>query len=123
MTFLHKLYSLFDETIQYFDAYKVETIGDAYMVSSGVPEPTELHAANVCSFALELLENMKDFKISEDSLPNERVNIRIGIHSGKHKHKALICTLVSADCCAQLGLCESVDVCGFCSIDCNPFDP
>ena len=83
MTFLHKLYSLFDETIQYFDAYKVETIGDAYMVSSGVPEPTELHAANVCSFALELLENMKDFKISEDSLPNERVNIRIGIHSGK----------------------------------------
>merc|ERR1719148_418013 len=52
------------------------------MVSSGVPEPTELHAANICSFALELLENMKDFKISEDSLPNERVNIRIGIHSG-----------------------------------------
>ena len=105
MTFLHKLYSLFDETIQYFDAYKVETIGDAYMVSSGVPEPTELHAANVCSFALELLENMKDFKISEDSLPNERVNIRIGIHSGKKKHKVL------ADCCAQLCLCESIDVC------------
>ena len=88
VTFLHKLYSLFDETIQYFDAYKVETIGDAYMVSSGVPVPTELHAANVCSFALELLENMKDFKISEASLPNERVNIRIGIHSGKNDHKA-----------------------------------
>ena len=90
MTFLHKLYSLFDETIQYFDAYKVETIGDAYMVSSGVPVPTELHAANVCSFALELLENMKDFKISEAFLPNERVNIRIGIHSGKNNHKANI---------------------------------
>ena len=87
MTFLHKLYSLFDETIQYFDAYKVETIGDAYMVSSGVPVPTELHAANVCSFALELLENMKDFKTSENSLPNERVNIRIGIHSGENSTK------------------------------------
>ena len=82
ITLLHRLYLLFDETIQYFDAYKIETIGDAYMVSSGVPEPSDLHAVNVCSFALELLEKMSDFRISENSPLNERLNIRIGIHSG-----------------------------------------
>ena len=82
--FLHKLYLLFDETIQRYDVYKVETIGDAYMVSGGVPERTNLHAANVCSFALALLENMKNFKISNDSDPNERVKVRIGIHSGRY---------------------------------------
>ena len=82
--FLHKLYLLFDETIQCYDVYKVETIGDAYMVAGGVPERTKLHAANVCTFALELLENMKSFNISEDSDPNEIVKVRIGIHSGMY---------------------------------------
>ena len=82
MTLLHRLYLLFDDTIQCYDAYKVETIGDAYMVASGVPEPTPLHAANICTLALELLDNLGNFKISADSLPNETLKLRIGIHSG-----------------------------------------
>ena len=55
VTLLHRLYCLFDDTIQCYDAYKVETIGDAYMVCSGVPEKNDHHAAEVSKMGLDLL--------------------------------------------------------------------
>jgi len=80
VNFLNELYSIFDEIIQGFDVYKIETIGDAYMVVSGLPERTPDHAGNVASLGLDLLDAVKNFRISHR--PSDTLQLRIGMHSG-----------------------------------------
>ncbi|KAK3086158.1 hypothetical protein FSP39_014444 [Pinctada imbricata] len=78
---LNEMYSFFDDCIDKYDVYKVETIGDAYMVASGVPNPngTE-HAQHISKMAVDLRDGMKSFKIPFTN--NQKIQIRIGIHSG-----------------------------------------
>ena len=61
---------------------KVETIGDAYMVVSGLPIGNGVgHAGEIASMALHLLATIKTFTIPHR--PGENVRLRIGLHSGK----------------------------------------
>ena len=59
---------------------KVETIGDAYMVVSGLPQSNPNHSFEIAKMSLALLENVKNFKIPH--LPDQPLLLRIGCHTG-----------------------------------------
>ncbi|XP_061565050.1 guanylyl cyclase C [Cololabis saira] len=78
---LNDIYKGFDCIVDHHDVYKVETIGDAYMVASGLPKRNgNRHAVDICRMALDILAFMGTFQLRH--LPGIPVWIRIGVHSG-----------------------------------------
>lgn len=90
MTFLNDLYTRFDSLTDVYGVYKVETIGDCYMVAGGLVardgdgygravrgagDTDPLHAMRVVAFARAMLE-----EAAKVALPNtgEPVQVRGG---------------------------------------------
>ena len=77
MTLLGDLYTQFDACIGEFDVFKVETIGDAYMVVSGLPiRNGDRHVFEISKMSLALLNLVKTFRIRHR--PGEQLKLRIG---------------------------------------------
>ena len=76
---LDTLFNAFDSLTQKHGVYKVETIGDAYMLVAGHEEESQAdHALRAVHMAADMLEVARGFK-----MPNgEPLRIRAGIHSG-----------------------------------------
>ncbi|XP_012862953.1 heat-stable enterotoxin receptor [Echinops telfairi] len=78
---LNDIYKSFDHILDHHDVYKVETIGDAYMVASGLPKRNgNRHAIDIAKMALDILSFMGTFQL--EHLPGLPIWIRIGVHSG-----------------------------------------
>uniref|UniRef100_A0A667WHK9 Guanylate cyclase n=1 Tax=Myripristis murdjan TaxID=586833 RepID=A0A667WHK9_9TELE len=78
---LNSIYKNFDSILDHHDVYKVETIGDAYMVASGLPKRNgNWHAVDIAHMALDILAFVGTFQLQH--LPGIPLWIRIGVHSG-----------------------------------------
>ena len=75
---LNFIFHLFDEIIEQQGVEKIKTIGDAYMIASGVPNNDDNHAEKCIETGLKMIKalkiNNRDKGIKWD--------MRIGIHSG-----------------------------------------
>lgn len=61
---------------------QVETIGDAYMVVSGLPERNgDRHADEIAKMALDLVAAVRQVCIPH--MPDQRLQLRAGIHTGE----------------------------------------
>jgi signal transduction histidine kinase/DNA-binding NarL/FixJ family response regulator/bacteriorhodopsin len=74
---LNELFSAFDALLDKHGVYKVETIGDAYMVAAGHDGGAD-HAKRVMLMGLAMLEAVKAVRPP----PQMRLQIRVGVHSG-----------------------------------------
>lgn len=75
---LNRLVSAFDELADNHGVEKIKTIGDAYMVASGVPVPRKDHLEALASMALDLVEAVQHIS-KEEKIP---ISVRVGVASG-----------------------------------------
>lgn len=75
---LNQIFSCFDQLAQHHGLEKIKTIGDAYMVASGLPLPRADHAQAIAEMALDMQQAITQFTTDTD----EPFQMRIGIHTG-----------------------------------------
>lgn len=75
---LNRIFSVFDIFSEQYNLEKIKTIGDAYMIVGGVPNPCDDHAESVAQMALEMQDTVR---LLARSL-KLNLAIRIGIHTG-----------------------------------------
>jgi len=74
---LNEVFSQFDQLVEKYGLEKIKTIGDCYMVASGVPRARHDHAQVLLAMALE----MQEF-VSSNEFFGRHLEFRIGLNSG-----------------------------------------
>lgn len=75
---LNTVVSAFDQLAVRYGVEKIKTIGDAYMVAAGVPEPADDHAERTANMGLAMLMEIKRVSAEQDI----ELALRIGIATG-----------------------------------------
>ena len=75
---LNDIFSYFDSLVEKYGVEKIRTIGDNYMVASGVPTPRPDHAQALARMALD----MRDYIQGRPPSYGRHLDFRIGINSG-----------------------------------------
>jgi adenylate cyclase len=75
---LNEVFSFFDSLLDKYGVEKIRTIGDSYMVASGLPRLRPDHAQALVRMAIE----MRDYMATHTFGNSQHVNFRIGINSG-----------------------------------------
>jgi class 3 adenylate cyclase len=75
---LNEIFSRFDDIMEKFQIEKIETIGDAYMAASGLPEENSDHALRCVNAAKQMLSYLS----KRNETNKIQWNMRVGIHSG-----------------------------------------
>jgi guanylate cyclase len=75
---LNEAFSFFDSLLDKYGVEKIRTIGDSYMVASGLPRRRADHAQALVRMALE----MRDFAAGHTFANGRRLSFRIGVNSG-----------------------------------------
>lgn len=80
---LHRLYSKFDDLCEKYDLFKVETVGDAYMVAT-LNEGTahDNHVAVIARFSFDAIKAASETFVDAKDPTRGYVQIRCGFHSG-----------------------------------------
>jgi class 3 adenylate cyclase len=75
---LSSVFEGFDVAVQAHGLEKIKTIGDAYMVAGGLPEPLPDHAQRMAALAIDMLDIVQRTRASLGI----DLKARIGIHTG-----------------------------------------
>ena len=74
---LNEVFSHFDLLVEKYGLEKIKTIGDCYMVASGVPRPRADHAQVLIAMAME----MRDY-VNQHEFFGRKLTFRMGLNSG-----------------------------------------
>lgn len=78
VNFLNRIFSAFDDLAARHELEKIKTVGDAYMVAGGLPDPQADHVAACAQMALDMMEAVRLI----GAQTGETIQLRIGLHCG-----------------------------------------